>query len=116
MSRRLVGAGLAAIAAAGAVAAAIVLGAGSDGRRAPSAPPLGGEPVAFATTVSPPAHRLGDLVTARLEVAIDTGVVDPDLVKVRAQFAPYEVAGDIDTSLARGGGLALLSLTYPLQC
>ena len=40
-------------------------------------------------TLSPQQHMFGDPVRARIEVVLDAERVDPDSVKVRANFAPY---------------------------
>ena len=47
------------------------------------------EPIAVNATLSPQQHMFGDPVRARIEVVLDAERVDPDSVKVRANFAPY---------------------------
>ncbi len=118
MTRRIVVSGMLALVAAGAVAAALVLGLGSSSSEPQPVPSAlePGEPVAAETTLSPPIHRLGDLVTARLELTIDPAFVDPDRITVRAQFAPYEPASEVQISSHRVGAQAVQVLSYELQC
>jgi hypothetical protein len=114
-SRFVIGA-LLALLVAGAISAAVVLGLGSDGSEPASEPRDSSEPIAMATSLSPPTHRIGDLVVARLEVAVDPRRVDPELVVVRAQFTPYELARDVEIARRHAGDLVVVEYSYALQC
>lgn len=116
MSARLVIALGAALAAAGAIAAAIALGLGGGSSEAEPRALDGSEPIAIAATLTPAAHRVGDPVLARLDVTVDERVVDSSLVEVRAQFAPYELAGDVETATSHRDGVTTLSFSYTIQC
>ena len=116
MNARLAIGALVALAAVGAVAAAIVLGLGSGTTEAAPRELDSGEPIAIVTTLSPAVHRLGDLVVARLELTVDPQIVDPGRIDVRAQFAPYEPAREVQVSRRSAAGRSVVEYTYWLQC
>jgi hypothetical protein len=48
--------------------------------------------VAAARTLTPSTHLFGDTVLARVDVVVDRDHLDPDRVRLRAAFQPYELA------------------------
>ncbi len=102
--------------AAGLVAVAILLGLDAGGSDSAPRELESGEPISVVTTISPPVHRLGDLVVARLDVTVDTRAVDPRHIDVGVQFAPYELARDVEVSRVDAGPLSELRYVYRLQC
>lgn len=107
---------LVALLTAGALAAAVALGLGSGSSEAEIERLDSGEPILVATSLSPPVHRLGDIVVAQLDVTLDSRLVDPGRIVVRAQFMPYELVGDADITRLEADGHVMLQHRYRLQC
>ena len=116
MNSRFVIGVLLALVVAAAIAGAIVLGLGSGSPESAPEPLESNEPISFATSLTPPTHRIGDLVVAQLEVAVDPRLVDPGLVEVRAQFTPYELARDVEIARRDAGDFVVIEYSYGLQC
>ena len=57
-----------------------------------------GDAVAARTSVTPEAHRFGDVIEERIEITVDHRLADPDSVGLRTRFEPFEVAGDVPVS------------------
>jgi hypothetical protein len=77
----------------GLVAAALTLlaaGCGGDGEDEPAVPQ--GRFVAASRTLTPSTHLFGDTVLARVDVVVDRDHLDPDRVRLKAAFPPYELA------------------------
>jgi hypothetical protein len=116
VNARVVVGAVVALVAAGAIAAAIAFGLASDSQEPAPRQLEAGEPIAVATTLSPQVHRIGDLVVATVELTVDQQLIDPDRIDVRAQFSPYELAGEVSVTRATAGDLAIMRFTYGLQC
>jgi hypothetical protein len=112
MTRRLalVVAGAVAAAAVGALVFALVYGPEGAGAPAPAAP------VTVATSVAPRPSAFGDRVTARAEILVDRGRVDPGQVEVEAEFAPYSLVGPPLRSSSEAGSVTALGYRYTLSC
>jgi hypothetical protein len=98
---------------AGACVVALVLVAtlgGSSGAPAPR------REVALTTSIAPSPVFFGDLVTAHAEVLVDRRRVDPDTVRIEADFAPYSLVGRPQESRSDSGRLTSIDVRYVLQC
>jgi hypothetical protein len=74
------------------------------------------EPIAVNATLNPPQHLFGDPVRARIEVVLDAKRVNPDSVKVRANFAPYRPLQPSTQSRTAVGPLTRIRFEYRLAC
>jgi hypothetical protein len=75
------------------VAASLTLlaaGCGGDDEDEPAVPQ--GRFVAASRTLTPSTHLFGDTVLARVDVVVDRDHLDPDRVRLKAAFPPYELA------------------------
>jgi len=104
-----VGVVLACLAAAGAV-----LLFGEDGVE--TLPELDARGVTANTLLEPREHLFGDVVSARVEVLLDRGRVDPAAVRLRSSFEPYEPAAPQRTERLDAGELTRLRFTFRLRC
>ena len=68
------------------------------------------------TTLSPRITLFGDTVRAHVDVTLDRDRVDPDSVRVTAQFAPWEVVGTPELVRRDAGRATFLRTTYMLRC
>ena len=84
--RRLVAAGLALVAVGVLVAVLVLRDDGSSTEALDRAQPLEARVV-----VSPRVVLFGDTVTARVQVALDRARIDPDSLRVEAEFAPWQL-------------------------
>jgi hypothetical protein len=79
--------------------------------------PEGPPPEVTADVVVAPREVLfGDTVTARFDVVVDKQRVDPDSVRVAADFDPWEVAGKPNARRQDDGGTSYVRITYLLRC
>ena len=106
--RLLVVAAIAAV-CVGALVLVAMLG-GGDGAPAPR------RDVAVSTSIATSPVFFGDLVTARAEVLVDRGRVDPDTLRIEADFAPYSLVGRPRESRSDTGRLTSIDVRYTLQC
>jgi hypothetical protein len=109
---------LAAVAAAAAIAGALAIffatwDRGSDGISAPPEDPSGIEALA---TLTPRTVLFGDTVRADVHVAVDSSRIDPDSVRVAADFSPWEVVGRPDRVRRDAGETAHVRTTFVLRC
>lgn len=74
-----------------AVALAVVA-AGCGGEREPPVPK--GRYVAANRALTPKAHLFGEPVVARVDVVVDRDQLDPDRVRLKAAFSPYQRVGE----------------------
>ena len=74
------------------------------------------EPIAVNATLSPQQHMFGDPVRARIEVVLDAERVDPDSVKVRANFAPHRQLQPPTESRSAAGPITRVRFDYRLAC
>jgi hypothetical protein len=66
--------------------------------------------------LSPQIVLFGDTLTARVDVTVDPTRVDPDSVRVRTDFAPWEHVEPPRRLRKDGGGTAYVSVTFVLRC
>jgi hypothetical protein len=72
--------------------------------------------VAMTTSITPSPAFFGDLVTARAEVMVDRRRIDPDRVRIEAEFAPYSLVGRPQESRTESGRTTAIDVRYTLQC
>ena len=96
-----------------AVAAVTIVAAGWAGAPASAAPEA---PVDVKTTLTPQILLFGDTLTARVDVVVDNGHVDPESVRVRTDFSPWEVVTPVQRDLDDGGATTLVRTTFQLRC
>jgi hypothetical protein len=74
------------------------------------------EPIAVNATLGPPQHMFGDPIRARIEAVLDAKRVDPNTVKLRANFAPYRPLRPPVESRTAAGSVIRLRYDYRLAC
>ena len=79
-----------------------------------TAPPA--RALAVATSVSPRPAFFGDLLTARTEVLADATRIDPNSVRLEAEFFPYTEARAPLRSSSRSGPVVALGYRFPISC
>jgi len=79
-----------------------------------TAPPA--RALAVATSVSPRPAFFGDLLTARTEVLVDATRIDPNSVRLEAEFFPYTEARAPLRSSSRSGPVVALGYRFPISC
>ena len=82
--------------------------------RPTTAPPA--RALAVATSVSPRPAFFGDLLTARTEVLADATRIDPNSVRLEAEFFPYTEARAPLRSSSRSGPVVALGYRFPISC
>lgn len=112
MSRWLIAAAVGAVLVVAAVVAVAtgVLGGADEG----AAPPE--RPLVATATIRPPTSLFGDLVTARADVVVDRRRVEPDAVRVVADFAPLALAAPPHRTTTTSGDTASISYRFDLLC
>ena len=75
-----------------------------------------GVPLKAYATMTPTVHLFGDVVTARLAVIADTKWVDPQQLRVRANFAPYAVVRAPQILRLQAGRFEQVTWTWQLRC
>ena len=98
-----------------AVAALAVVAAGCGGGGEGAAPPPG-RFVATSRSLTPNVHLFAEPVVARLDVVVDRRHVDPDRVRVRAQFLPYELIESVGQAREDFARFTRLTYEYRLRC
>lgn len=84
---------------------------------AAAADPLpGGRAIVATTSLTPDTHLFAEPVVARLDVVVDPRLVDPDRIRVRLRFAPYELVGPIEERRRTVGDLVQLRYVATLRC
>jgi hypothetical protein len=99
-----------------AVAAALALmvpGCGGDDD-APAVPL--GRFVAASRMLTPNTHLFGDTVTARVDVVVDRDHLDPDRVRLKAEFPPYELVRRMQVERRDDDRYTRLRYTITLRC
>jgi hypothetical protein len=96
------------------VGAALLLIAGCGGNEEAADLPLG-KKVAATTALDPTVHVFAEPVTASVEVVVDREQVDPDRVRVEAEFLPYDVKAEQASSEERGR-FTVIRRQYLLRC
>jgi hypothetical protein len=72
--------------------------------------------LAATTALDPPRALFGDTITARVEVVVDAGSVDPGSVRVYPDFRPYRVAAATREVRDDVGRAAVVSYAFQLDC
>ncbi len=85
-------------------------------RPGPSTAARPNHPLTVATSIGPRPAFFGDLLTARIEVLVDARRLDPDSVRLEADFFPYAEAGAPLRSSSRSGDLVALGYRFPISC
>lgn len=99
---------------AGVLALAVALVAGCGGGEEAAAPP--GKALSTSRSLTPVAHLFADPVTARIDVVVDRGKLDPDRVRVRLDFLPYRIVDGIHRSRTDFAGFTRLRYEAQLRC
>ena len=74
------------------------------------------EPIAVNATIGPQQHMFGDPIRARVELILDSKRIDPNTVKVHANFAPYRPLRRPTRTESGAGAITRLRFDYPLGC
>jgi hypothetical protein len=74
------------------------------------------EPITVNATLGPAQHLFGDPVHARVDVILDAKRIDPDTIKVRANFAPYRPLVPPRRTETAAGRITQLRFDYLLDC
>lgn len=74
------------------------------------------EPISVNATLGPAQHMFGDPIRALVEVVLDAKRVNPDTVKVQADFAPYRRLQPPTESRSEAGSIIRLRFDYRLAC
>lgn len=110
----LTGSALVAVAALGAVAIVALWDGGGSGEPEPTVTNEAG--IEAYADLAPYEVQFGDTVTARVEVTLDRSRVDPDSVRVRADFTPWEPVGAPEVLRRDGESTTYLETRYVLRC
>jgi len=117
MGRRLViVVGLAAAVAGAFVLAFVVLDGGDEGADAEAVVELEVTDIEAAATLEPAVALFGDTVLAHVDVLLDRTRVDPESVRVGAEFAPFEIVGPPQRLRRDAGDTTYLRRTFVLRC
>jgi hypothetical protein len=103
--------GLAALVAAGVLAAVLALrddGSNSALDRA--------QAIEARVVVSPRVVLFGDTVTARVQVALDRARVDPDSLRVETEFTPWQLVQEPQRIRRDGARATYVETVYVLRC
>ncbi|MDQ3381162.1 MAG: hypothetical protein M3546_12740 [Actinomycetota bacterium] len=115
MGRRLVMVIGLAIALASVLVLAFVVLDGSD-ERTDVATELEIADIEAAVTLEPAVALFGDTVLAHVDILLDKTRVDPDSVRVAAQFIPFEIVGPPRRLRRDAGDSTYLRRTFVLRC
>jgi hypothetical protein len=99
---------------AAAILAVFAAGCGGDDEETPAVPQ--GRYVAASRTLTPSTHLFGDTVRARVDVVVDRDHLDPDRVRLQADFAPYERVGEIEVERRDSDRYTRLRYDIVLRC
>lgn len=75
-----------------------------------------GVPLKAYASIAPTVHLFGDVITAKLAVVADTKWVDPQRLRVRAAFAPYEETRTPQVLRLHAGRFLQITWTWTLRC
>lgn len=73
-------------------------------------------PIRTRASLDPQTVLFGDVVRARVETVVDSTRVDPDSVRVAAEFKPWQVLGDPERTRRDVGSTAYLRTVWTLRC
>lgn len=113
--RALVVAALAVAAAAGTAALVLVL-VGSESRGGPVPRAVAATGVAGTASITPRVHLFGDSVIATVDLLVDRERVDPDGIRLRPRFTPYERVGQFAVARRDLARLTQLRYRVVLRC
>ena len=103
-------------AVAGVSTLAVALLAWDRGREGESSPTAGEPGIQARTDLSPRRVLFGDTVTALVDVTLDRNRVDPDSIRVLADFAPWKVLATPERVRRDGETTTSIRTTYVLRC
>lgn len=72
--------------------------------------------IAVNATLTPEQHQFGDPVRARVEIILDSGQIDPESVRLQANFAPYRPLQPPTREEDAAGGIGRIRFDYRLAC
>jgi hypothetical protein len=72
--------------------------------------------IEVTTDITPDAHVFGEPVVATVEALVDATLIDPQSVRVQADFAPYEPVGQRTVERRVSGGTGVVTFRYQLRC
>lgn len=98
-----------------AAAALALLAVGCGGAGDADAPPPG-RFVATSRALTPSVHLFAEPVVARLDVVVDRERLDPDRVRLRASFLPYELVHSVARTRRDFTRFTRLRYEYTLRC
>lgn len=75
-----------------------------------------GRGIAVSTSMSPDVHVFAEPVEASVRVIVDSTQFDPDRLRVRTSFVPYELVGEIARSQRTIGDVVELEYVASLRC
>jgi len=116
VTRRRVLTWLALVGIVAASALAVLLVAWERGRDDARAANPSLETIAAQGVLTPPTVLFGDTVRARVDVLLDRTRVDPDSVRVAAQFSPWEVVGEPVRIRRDAGSTTYVRTIFVLRC
>jgi hypothetical protein len=85
-------------------------------RSAERSPVAARDAVTVHTTLGPRAAQFGDRIVAQADLLVDPSRVDPDTVKVVADFSPYRIVGAPAISSRGEGNLTELRYRWSIDC
>ena len=66
--------------------------------------------------LAPNVALFGDTVQAHVDVVVDTTRIDPDSIRVAADFVPWEIVEKPERRKTSAGDLAYVRIAYTLRC
>src|SRR3954469_194868 len=101
-------------AAAIAVIVVAIVGRGGDLSKTPTLAP--GRPIAAEATVTPQSHLFGELIHVRIDTVVDRRRLDPDRLRVRTHWQPYQAVGPMQRTRTDVGSFSRVRWDADLQC
>jgi hypothetical protein len=96
--------------------AALATGLGPAWRSSAGAEPVSTRPISVHTTLLPRTAHFGDPVVAQVTVDVDSGVVDPNSVRVVPGFVPFVESAPPVVSRTKVGRDVTYRYRYSIQC
>ena len=104
-------------AVAGAIAVGVVvLALNAGGQRESTPTPTLGPAIEARAVLTPTGVLFGDTVRALVEVTLDRTRVDPDSIRVRADFTPWQRVAPVARLRQDGKTTTYVRTTYVLRC
>jgi hypothetical protein len=104
------------VTAAAAAAIAVALLFRDSGSTTHVGLPIGAGGLSARTSIAPRAQLFGEGVVARLDLLIDREVIDPDTIKVRTNFTPYQPESKLSVERVDYDRFTRMRYTAPLEC